>query len=399
LRRFESALAVMPTIAAAIALSLAVQACSSAPSQSEAKSKSKAKADTTASSYGSAHSTESTGSPHASARPAEPQGLWFDGETHLANVKQVTFGGQNAEAYWSSDGSHLIYQWTPPDGGCDQIYTMKSDGSDRARVSTGQGRTTCSYFIPGTDRILFSSTHAASKDCPPVPDHSQGYVWPIYSAYEIWTARKDGSDLERLTTNDAYDAEATLSVDGKWIVFTSTRDGDLDLYKMRADGSEVVRLTDEPGYDGGAFFSRDGSKIVYRASRPEPGSALQDYRDLLAKGLVRPRQLEIYFMNADGTGKTRVTSNGAANFAPYFTPDGNQILFASNVADSKGRNFDLYLINLDGSGLEPVTTCSSFDGFPMFSPDGKKLAFASNRNGAVPGETNIFVAEWVTARP
>jgi Tol biopolymer transport system component len=318
----------------------------------------------------------------------------FDGETHFGRVTQLTFGGQNAEAYWSPDGEELIYQWTKPEGGCDQIYTMEADGSDQELVSTGKGRTTCAYFIPGTDRVLFSSTHAASEDCPPAPDHSEGYVWAIYSSYEIWTADEDGGDLERLTTNDAYDAEGTTSVDGKWIVFTSTRDGDLDLYKMRPDGSEVTRLTDEPGYDGGAFFSRDGTKIVYRASRPDSAQALEDYRRLLAKGLVRPRQLDIYWMNADGTGKTRVTSNGAANFAPYFTPDGKRIIFASNVADPKGRNFDLYLVNLDGTGLERVTTCSSFDGFPMFSPDGKKLAFASNRNGSVPGETNIFVAEW-----
>jgi len=365
-----------------IVLVCALQACSSAsPSPS---------ATSTTSASGS------TPSP-SSSRPPEPQGLWFEGEARLSNVRQLTFGGQNAEAYWSADGKHLSYQWTPADGGCDQIYTMKADGSDRRLVSTGKGRTTCSYYIPGTDRILFSSTHASAAACPPPPDHSQGYVWPIYSTYEIYTTKEDGSDLRQLTKNDAYDAESTLSVDGKWVVFTSTRDGDLDLYKMRPDGTEVTRLTNEPGYDGGAFFSRDGSKIVYRASRPEPGEILDDYKALLAQGLVRPRQLEIYIMNSDGTGKTQVTSNGAANFAPYFTPDGSQIIFASNMADPKGRNFDLYLVNLDGSGLEPITTCSSFDGFPMFSPDGKKLAFASNRNGSVPGETNIFVADWKSA--
>ena len=377
----------------------ALQACSSSPpSNSEVKSKddsgsaTKSKTD----SPGTASETSpAAGSSHAGARPPEPQGLMFEGETRLANVQQLTFGGQNAEAYWSEDGKHLSYQWTPPEGGCDQIYRMKADGSERTLISTGKGRTTCSYYIPGTDRILFSSTHAASPDCPPNPDHSQGYVWPIYSSFEIYTTNHDGGDLRQLTKNNAYDAEATVSVDGKWIVFTSTRDGDLDLYKMRSDGTELKRLTDEPGYDGGAFFSRDGTKIVYRASRPDPGAPLDDYKALLAQGLVRPRQLEIYFMNADGTDKTQVTSNGAANFAPYFTPDGSQIIFASNVADPKGRNFDLYLVNLDGSGLEPVTTCSSFDGFPMFSPDGKKLAFASNRNGSVPGETNIFVADWM----
>jgi uncharacterized Ntn-hydrolase superfamily protein len=332
---------------------------------------------------------------HGTAAGGEPQGLHFPGEDRLANVRQLTFGGQNAEAYWSENGERLIFQATPGGEGCDQIFTMRADGSDRRLVSTGKGRTTCSYFLPGTGRVLYSSTHHASPDCPPPPDYSRGYVWPILADYEIWTANRDGTGLERLTRNDAYDAEATVSADGSWIVFTSTRDGDLDLYKMRPDGSGLTRLTDEPGYDGGAFFSRDGSKIVYRASRPADGEELADYRALLAQGLIRPGRLEIFWMNANGTGKTQVTRNGAANFAPYFTPDGERILFASNVADPKGRDFDLYLVALDGSGLERVTFCPSFDSFPMFSPDGTKLAFASNRNGSERGETNIFVADWI----
>lgn len=325
----------------------------------------------------------------------EPAGLWFDGEDHLSNVRQLTFGGQNAEAYWSPDGTELIFQRTAAEGGCDQIYVMGADGSAPRLVSTGKGRTTCSYFIPGTDRILFSSTHGNSSDCPPPPDYSQGYVWPIYPDYDIYTAKTDGSDLRRLTDTHCYDAEATLSTDGKWIVFTSTRDGDLDVYKMRTDGSEVTRLTDEPGYDGGAFFSVDGTKICYRAGRLEEGEELDEYRSLLAANLIRPGRLEIYWMNADGTGKTQVTNNGAANFAPFFTPDATRIIFASNKNDPRGRDFDLYLVNLDGSNLERVTTCPSFDSFPMFSPDGKTIAFASNRNGSVRGETNIFVADWI----
>jgi Tol biopolymer transport system component len=339
-------------------------------------------------------SDDHRGHQHGSAEPGEPQGVHFPGEDRLANVQQLTFGGQNAEAYWSPDAKQLIFQATLEEGGCDQIFTMGADGADPRLVSTGEGRTTCAYFLPGTKRILYSSTHHASPDCPPPPDHSRGYVWPLYSTYEICTADADGSDLTRLTNNDFYDAEATVSVDGSWIVFTSTRDGDLDLYKMRSDGSDLTRLTDEPGYDGGAFFSPDGSKIVFRASRPE-GEQLEDYRGLLEDGLIRPGRLEIYWMNADGTNKTRVTDNGAANFAPYFTPDGERILFASNVNAPRGRNFDLFLVNLDGTDVEQVTHCPSFDSFPMFSPDGTKLAFASNRNGSVRGETNIFVADWV----
>ena len=327
-------------------------------------------------------------------RPPEPQGVWFEGEKHLADVRQLTFGGQNAEAYWAPDGESLIFQWTPQDAGCDQIYILGLDGSEPRMVSTGKGRTTCAYFLPGTDRVLFSSTHAASPDCPPPPDYSMGYVWPIERTYDLWSCKQDGSDLRRLTETNEYDAEATTSVDGEWIVFTSTRGGDLDIWKMRPDGSDLTQLTDLPGYDGGPFFSADGSKIVFRASRPE-GEALETYQELLKQGLVRPSKLDIYWMNADGSDITRVTDNGAANFAPYFTPDGKRILFASNAGDPKGRDFDLWLVNLDGTGLEQVTFCTSFDSFPMFSPDGKRLAFASNRNGAVPGETNVFVAEWV----
>lgn len=338
-------------------------------------------------------SHDSHGSHHQ--RPPEPQGVWFEGEKHLANVTQLTFGGQNAEAYWAPDGKSLIFQRTEQDEGCDQIYVMSGkDGSGMRMVSTGTGRTTCAYFLP-PDRVLFSSTHDAAKECPPSPDYSEGYVWPLYPGYDIWTARADGSDLKRLTNTDHYDAEATVSPDGKWIVFTSTRSGDIEIWKMRPDGSDVTQLTDEPGYDGGPFFSPDGKRICYRASRPAEGKELDDYRRLLDKDLIRPSVLEIYWMNADGSDKTQITHNGAANFAPYFTPDGKRIIFASNQGDPRGRNFDLYLVDLDGSGLEQVTYCSSFDSFPMFSPDGKRIAFASNRNGSVPGETNIFVADWV----
>jgi Tol biopolymer transport system component len=342
-----------------------------------------------------AHGAGDAHAHHGGERPAEPQGVWFEGERHLADVKQLTFGGQNAEAYWSPDGDRLIFQWTTPDGKCDQIYTMRVDGSEKSLVSTGKGRTTCSYFVPGTDRVLFSSTHLGGEACPPEPDFSQGYVWPLYETYDIFTAKRDGSDLKRLTETPGYDAEATVSVDGKWIVFTSTRDGDIEIYKMKVDGSEVTRLTHEPGYDGGPFFSADGTKICYRYGQPKDDAELQDFRAMLAKNQVRPRNLEIWWMNADGSGKTRVTDNGAANFAPYFTPEGKRLIFASNMANPRGRDFDLYLVGLDGTGLERVTYCPSFDSFPMFNADGTLLAFASNRNGAVPGETNIFVAKWV----
>ncbi|MFQ5779145.1 MAG: TolB family protein, partial [Terriglobia bacterium] len=266
----------------------------------------------------------------------------------------------------------------------------------------GQGKTTCAYFFPGSDRILYSSTHAEDPACPPRPDYSRGYVWPVYADYDIFTARPDGSDLHRLTHTPGYDAEATVSRDGKKITFTSARDGDLDIYVMDSDGNNVRQLTHEVGYDGGPFFSPDGSKIVYRAHHPTDPEEIADYRALLQDGLIRPTRLEIWVMDADSSNKRQVTSNGAANFAPFFHPDGQRIIFASNLAAAGSRapaggagNFDLYLINLDGTGLERVTYHPAFDGFPMFSSDGRRLVWASNRNQRRRGETNIFIAEWV----
>jgi len=325
--------------------------------------------------------------------PVAPD-LALPGERHLRNVVQLTFGGENAEAYWSFDGQSLILQSTRDGRECDQQYVMRPDGGGVRMVSTGEGRVTCGYFFPGGDRIIYASTHALEKACPEKPDMRQGYVWALYD-YQLYTARPDGSDLRALAPfPGAYNAEATVSKDGG-IVFTSTRDGDIDLYKMRLDGSGLTRLTDEPGYDGGAFFSADGKRIVYRASRPATPEALADYRGLLARKLVRPTRLEIMVMEADGSSKRQVTSLGAGSFAPFFLPDGKRIIFSSNSGDPKARNFDLFLVNDDGTGLERVTRYEGFDGFPMFSPDGKRLVFASNRNGSKPGETNIFIADWV----
>lgn len=326
---------------------------------------------------------------------SESDPLRIPEETHLKNIRQLTFGGENAEAYFSSDGNRLIFQSTRDGHKCDQIYTMNVDGSNVRMVSTGLGRTTCSYFFPVGDRILYSSTHLSAKECPPRPDYSKGYVWAIYPEFDIFSARTDGSDIQRLTSSESYDAEATISRDGKKIVFTSTRDGDLDIYSMDADGRNVQRLTSTLGYDGGPFYSYDGSMIVYRAHHPESEEAKADYLALLKANLIRPTQLDIWVMNADGTNKRRITKNGRANFAPYFFPDGKRIIFASNIDDPGGRNFDLYMIKIDGSGLKRITFNETFDGFPMFSPDGKKLVFASNRNAKVPGETNVFIADWV----
>jgi Tol biopolymer transport system component len=329
----------------------------------------------------------------AAPPPADP--LNDPREVHLKNIRQLTFGGENAEAYWSPDGRQLIFQSKRDDMVCDQIFIMNADGTGVHRVSTGAGRTTCSYFFPDMKRILYASTHMTSPDCPPPPDYSKGYMWKLYPSFEIFTANADGSDVRRLTDNPGYDAEATFAPDGSRIIFTSMRNGDLDLYTMKPDGSDVKRITTEPGYDGGAFFSRDGKRIVWRASRPKTDAERAAYAELLKESAIRPMTLEIFVADADGSHARQVTSNGAANFGPYFFPDGRRIIYASNVADPQGRNFDLWIVNDDGTGLEQITFNPTFDGFPMFSPDGKRLVFASNRNDRIPGETNLFVADWV----
>jgi Tol biopolymer transport system component len=316
-------------------------------------------------------------------------------EVHLKNIRQLTFGGENAEAYFSADGRQLILQSKRDDLECDQIFVMDVESGEVRLVSTGGGKTTCSFFFPEGERILYSSTHLSGEACPPPPDRSRGYVWRLDPEMEVFTANADGTDVTRITDHWGYDAEATISPDGETIIFTSLREGDLDLYTMRPDGTDLRRITTELGYDGGAFYSRDGSRIVWRASRPETEAEVSAYRELIEANAIRPMNLEIFVADADGSNARQVTSNGAANFAPYFFPDGRKIIFSSNVADPKSRNFDLWIVDEDGQALEQVTFDPEFDGFPMFSPDGKQLVFASNRNGKVQGETNIFLADWV----
>jgi TolB protein len=329
--------------------------------------------------------------------------LLYPGEKHLRNIRQLTFGGDNAEAYFSFDDQMVVMQRAHAEEGipCDQIFWGKlpqspEDDFQLQRVSNGKGRTTCSYFMPGDSLIIYASTHLGGEACPPEPDRSKirKYVWSIYDSYEIFVADKEGNQVAQLTDNDAYDAEATLSPQGDKIVFTSTRDGDLDLYTMDVDGSNVQRVTDSLGYDGGAFFSPDGSKLVFRSSRPRTPEAQQEYREFLARGLVAPTNMEIYVCNVDGSDLKKITSLGNANWAPFFHPSGEKIIFSSNHA-SGGRTFNLYMINLDGSGLEQITYDTVFDAFPMFSFDGKKLLFSSNRNNGGTRETNVFIADWV----
>jgi TolB protein len=315
------------------------------------------------------------------------------GERHFANIRQVTFGGENAEAYFSRDGQWLTFQSTRDGRACDQQYVMRIDGSGLKRVSNGLGKTTCGWFLPDGERLFFASSHAHDSTCPPRPDPSKGYVWGL-DRFDIYTANRDGSEIRRLTNYNVYTAEGVLSPEGRRIVFTSLKDGDLDIYTMNVDGSDVRRLTTTPGYDGGPWWSPDGSKIVYRAWHPPDSAGLADYKGLLAQRMVRPSRMELWVMNADGSNQRQITNLGGANFGPSWTPDGRRIVFSSNYKNPRSRNFELFLVNLDGTGLEQITNHVEFDGFPMFSPDGKRIVWASNRGNSDTGETNLFIAEW-----
>ncbi len=330
--------------------------------------------------------------------------LKYEEEKHLRNVRQLTYGGDNAEAYWSFDDELLVFQARNEAWGteCDQIYFMDPDnppatGTVPTLLSTGKGRTTCSYFMPGNQSIIYASTHLGDDACPPEPERRADgkYVWPIYEDFDIFTADLEGNILKQLTDDPGYDAEATLSPQGDKIVFTSLRTGDLELYTMDVDGNNVKQITDGLGYDGGAFFSPDGTKLIFRASRPQTDEEIKEYKDLLAEGLVKPTEMELYVCNADGSDLKKITDLGNANWAPFFHPSGEKIIFASNYKSTRGFPFNLYMINVDGSGLEQITYDQTFDSFPMFSYDGKKLVFASNRHNGGTRSTNLFIADWV----
>ncbi|GMV36923.1 MAG: hypothetical protein AMXMBFR61_14310 [Fimbriimonadales bacterium] len=327
------------------------------------------------------------------AQAAADDPLRHPSETHLRNIRQLTFKGNNAEAYWSFDDKKIIFQSDDSPNGRDQIYIMNPDGSDRRMVSTGTGVTTCGFFFPDGKRILFSSTHWKDEN-PPPPDKSLGYVWPLYPSMQIFTANADGSDLKQITKFEKYTAEGSVSRHGR-VLFCSGTGGDMNIYSCEPDGSDLKQLTNEPGYDGGPFWSPDGTKIVYRRAVATSGPLHEAYLENLAKDVYRPAPLEIWIMDADGSNKRQVTHLGCASFAPYMHPDGKHIIFCTNYPEPRGREFDLYLIGVDGTGLKRITYTKEFDGFPMFSFDGKKLVFCSNRNAKRPGDTNVFVADWV----
>ena len=331
--------------------------------------------------------------------------LRYAEESHFQNIRQLTFGGDNAEAYWSYDGKSLVFQRTSLKDGipCDQIFIGRVPENPTAPfefklVSTGKGRTTCAFFTKDNQHIIYASTHLASSDCPPVPDRAKygnKYIWPLYRSYDIFKADLNGKIIKQLTNSPFYDAEATLSPDGKKMIYTSTKDGDIELYIMELKSGKEKRITNELGYDGGAWFSPDGKKIIWRASRPKTEAAINEYKELLAQDLVAPTNMEVWVANVDGSDAKQVTNFGQANWAPTFMPDSKRIIFASNHEYKRGFPFNLYTINGDGSNLQKVSRDKGFDAFPMFSPDGKRIVFASNRNNGGTRDTNVFIADWV----
>jgi Tol biopolymer transport system component len=342
----------------------------------------------------------------AAPLPLVPSGvdtLLYPDEQHFRNVQQLTFGGDNAEAYWSYDGKHIVFQRTSVKDGvpCDQIFVGRVPQPGQPfqykLVSTGKGRTTCAFFTADNKHIVYASTHLGSEACPPVPDRTKygnRYIWPVYASYDLFITNLDGTKVKQITNSPGYDAEATISPDGRKMIFTSTRDGDLDLYVMDLKDGSTKRVTNLLGYDGGAWFSRDGNKIIWRASRPKTEDEIKEYKELLAEGLVAPTKMEVWIANADGSDARQVTNLGQANWAPNFTPDG-RIIFCSNHEYKRGFPFNMYLLNQDGTGLQKISRDRGFDAFPMFSPDGKKILFSSNRNNGGTRDTNLFMADWV----
>ena len=325
--------------------------------------------------------------------------IYYEQEKHLKNIKQLTFGGDNAEAYFSFDDSKLVFQLKNPEIGvdCDQIYNHDMQKSMPPLVSTGLGRTTCSYFMPGDSNILYASTHLGDNNCPEEPKKREdgAYVWPIYQDFDIFVSDMNGNIIKQLTNSPGYDAEATVSAQGDKIVFTSDRTGDLELFTMDIDGDNINQVTYGLGYDGGAFFSPDGTKLIFRSSRPETKEEIIEYKQLLSEGLVKPTEMELYICNIDGSDLTQITNLGKANWSPFFHPSGEKILFSSNHKTEAGYPFNLFMVNIDGTGLEQITFDNVFDAFPMFSYDGKKLVFSSNRNNGGTRSTNMFIADWI----
>jgi Tol biopolymer transport system component len=321
----------------------------------------------------------------------------------ITNARQLIFEGRRSgEGYFSPDGGKLIFQ-SEREGGNPfyQMYVLDLNTGDTTRVSPGTGKTTCGFFRPGTDRVLFASTHADPQALAKqkaelefrVSGKQRRYSWDYDDAFEIYSAKQDGTDLVNLTRSPAYDAEGAFSPDGKQIVFCSLRAAfpleklspELrarygkdpswfgDIYIMNADGSNVRRLTDAPGYDGGPFFSPDGQRIVWRHF--EESGALAD----------------IWTINTNGSDKRRITNFKSMSWAPFYHRSGKYVIFTSNKLGFE--NFELFIVDVNGERESVrVTFTPRFDGLPVFSPDGKKLCWTSGRTSD--GKAQLFVADW-----
>ena len=320
---------------------------------------------------------------------------------HLRDIRQLTRGFQRAgEAYFSPDARRIIFQAVTDDYPFYQIFTMKLDASGLNRVSTGRGKTTCSYFRPDGKKIIFASSHLdpkldeteargrreadeeararAESAKAKKPYRGRRYQWDFDVHMDIFEANPEGTALVRLTTAPGYDAEGAYSPDGNQVVFCSLRDGDGEIYIMNADGSAPRRLTHRKGYDGGPFFSPDGKHVIFRGD-PEENDHLQ-----------------LFVINADGTGERQLTRNQAVNWGPYWHPDGRHIIFASSLATPEGSgrpNYDLFLMDVDTTRTERITFNPAADVLPVFSPDGKQVMWTSTRSAD--RTSQIFLADWI----
>lgn len=324
--------------------------------------------------------------------------LIYPGEKHLANMRQITFNGQNAEAYFNTDGTRLIMQAHKVEGECDQIFMIDLQTGEQKMVSTGGGVCASSFFRhPSDDMILYCSTHHNKKECPEMIEMGKGLIhWKFHPEMDIFTANPDGSNLKQITDAWGYDAESSFAFDGSSIVFTSLSTGDPEIWTMDIDGSNKKQLTHSPGYDGGPFFSWDGTKITYRAYYPKDDDEMNDFKKTLKEQFgIKPTLLQLWVMDSDGSNKVQITDNGAVNFCPFFMPGDKKIIYVSNLGSKSPMGFNLWIVDIDGSNPEQVTFFEGFDAFPMFSRDGKKLTFTSSRSGKSRRDMHIFVCDWV----
>jgi len=323
-----------------------------------------------------------------------------DRKMSIENVKQLSFQGDNGEAYFNSDDSKVIFQSKRNNNNCDKLYIVDINGNNLTEFVANDGAFTCAYFSLDDRYIFFSSTMHLGSECPEIykDPNPRKYIWPLRD-YEIF--RYDNGAVKQLTNYSGYNAETTTHPFEEKVIFTSLRDGDINLFEMDYNGENVKQITSEYGYDGGAFYSPNGENIVWRAWYPTSDEEISMWKNNLAKKFIESVPLDIYVAKNDGSEKQRLTSNGATNWAPSWHPDGKHIVFSSNMDDWRedynayGSNFELYMINIATKTLTRLTNNDTFDSFSVFSKNGKKIVFSSNRDAENPRNTNIFIADIV----